>query len=352
MKKTNEHSPGQPQVESDHAVTAKLLIRAENLSVEFMTGSGTVRAVDNVSFTIDQGEVVGLVGESGSGKSTLGLALMRIVPSPGVVTEGRVIFDGQDLGALSERQMRRIRGSEVSLIVQDALATMNPVTRIEEQVVEVVEDHLGKVRSDRKRLRTRALQALRAVRLPNAELNLRRYPHQLSGGMQQRVAIAQGLILEPKLIIADEPTTALDVTIQAQILSLLQEVRDTRGTSIVFVTHDLATVAEICDRVMVMYAGRIVESGTVREVFRKPNHPYTRALLSGLLPLVGEPPAELDALPGQPPRPEDWPSGCRFHPRCPLYVSLGKPTLCQEIDPVVDEAQQHWAACHFAGQEV
>jgi oligopeptide/dipeptide ABC transporter ATP-binding protein len=351
MKKTKE-SPAMPAVPANAAAGSEALIRVENLSVEFGSGPGAVRAVDDVSFTIGQGEIIGLVGESGSGKSTLGLALMRMVPAPGVVTSGRVVFDGRDLGTLSERQMREIRGNELALIVQDALATMNPVTRIEEQIVEILKDHAGKAKVYRKSFRERALRALRSVHLPNAELNLRRYPHQLSGGMQQRVAIAQGLLLEPKLIIADEPTTALDVTIQAQILSLLREVRDTRGASIVFVTHDLATVAEICDRVMVMYAGRIVESGTVREVFRNPEHPYTKALLRGLLPLVGEPPEELDALPGQPPRPEDWPSGCRFHPRCPLYVSLGKPDVCRGTDPKLDETQPHWAACHFANQEV
>ena len=338
--------------EPDTVVTGgEAVIRVEHLSVAFGSGPRAVRAVDDVSFTIGQGEIIGLVGESGSGKSTLGLALLRIVPAPGVAT-GRVVFDGRELGALSEREMRALRGNEIALIVQDALATMNPVTRIEEQIVEIVRDHSDGTPTDGATLATRALRALRSVHLPNAELNLRRYPHQLSGGMQQRVAIAQGLILEPKLIVADEPTTALDVTVQAQILALLQEVRDSRGTSIVFVTHDLATVAEICDRVMVMYAGRIVESGTVREVFREPQHPYTRALLSGLLPLVGEPPEALEALPGQPPRPEDWPSGCRFHPRCPLYERLGKPDVCTQTDPRVDESLPHWGACHFAKQEV
>ncbi len=181
-------------------------------------------------------------------------------------------------------------------------------------------------------LHGRAVQALRDVQLPDAEANLRRYPHELSGGMQQRVAIAQGLILGPKLIIADEPTTALDVTVQAQILSLLKEI-STGGTSIVFVTHDLATVAEICDRVLVMYAGRIVESGTVASVFADPQHPYTRGLLASLLPLGGEPPEELAAIPGQPPRPEAWPTGCRFHPRCPLWREKGEPEICVDDDP-------------------
>ena len=328
-------------------IASEPLIRVEGLTVEFPVRGSVVRAVDAVSFDVGRGEIVGLVGESASGKSTLGLSLLRMVPSHGRVRADRLEFDGRDLLALSESQMRAIRGSEIALIVQDALATMNPVTTVLEQITQVVRDHEG-VRS-RKVLRERAIQALRDVQLPDVETNLTRYPHELSGGMQQRVAIAQGLILSPKLIIADEPTTALDVTVQAQILALLGQIRD-GGTSIVFVTHDLATVAEICDRVLVMYAGRIVESGTVADVFADPQHPYTRGLLASLLPLGGEPPETLDAIPGQPPRPEAWPSGCRFHPRCELWKSLGEPEICVNEDPRPDEDAAHWAACHFAGQ--
>jgi peptide/nickel transport system ATP-binding protein len=325
------------------------VLDVRGLTVEFPARGRNIRAVDNVSFTVDRGEIIGLVGESASGKSTLGLALMRMIPAPGVVSAGTIAFGGRDLASLPEAEMRELRGKALSLIVQDALATMNPVTTIEEQITEVIRDHGGD--RSRKMLRARATEMLREVRLPNAEQSLSRFPHQLSGGMQQRVAIAEGLILGPELIIADEPTTALDVTVQAQILALLRDICDTRGTSIIFVTHDLATVAEICDRVMVMYAGRIVESGTVSAVFRKPEHPYTKALLSGLLPLSGEPPAALEALPGQPPRPDAWPTGCRFHPRCPLWRLLGEPEICTTTDPEVDEADPHWAACHFADLE-
>lgn len=338
----------QKVAEKDLAVDGPLL-EVTGLTVEFPGRERNVRAVDNVSFSVGRGEIIGLVGESASGKSTLGLALMRMVPEPGTVTAGNIVFGGRDLASIPEGEMRGLRGRALSLIVQDALATMNPVTTIEEQIDEVIRDHGGD--RSRKSLRARALDMLREVRLPNAEKNLRRYPHELSGGMQQRVAIAQGLILGPELIIADEPTTALDVTVQAQILALLREICDKRGTSIIFVTHDLATVAEICDRVMVMYAGRIVESGTVSTVFRRPAHPYTTALLSGLLPLSGEPPAELDALSGQPPRPEAWPTGCRFHPRCPTWRLLGEPEICTTTDPMVDETAPHWAACHFAELE-
>lgn len=328
-------------------MTADPLLRVDGLTVEFpVRGGSRIRAVDDVSFEVRSGEIIGLVGESASGKSTLGLSIMRMVPRPGEVTASAIEFDGRNLLDLSEGHMRQVRGSDISLIVQDALATMNPVTTVEEQIEQVVRDHEG-VRS-RRTLRERAIAALRSVQLPNAEANLRRYPHELSGGMQQRVAIAQGLILGPKLIIADEPTTALDVTVQAQILALLKTIADA-GTSILFVTHDLATVAEICDRVLVMYAGRLVEQGTTAEVFANPQHPYTRALLESLLPLGGEPPETLSAIPGQPPTPEAWPTGCRFHPRCPLWRAKGEPEICREDDPApVLVNGTHHAACHFA----
>lgn len=323
-----------------------LLLKVEDLTVDFSTHGGIrVRAVDHVSLSINRGEIVGVVGESASGKSTLGLALMRMVPAPGHVTASRVEFDGSELLALTDAEMRRIRGREISFVVQDALSTMNPVTTVREQIVQVVRDHEG-VRA-RRALEDRAVRALHDVQLPDAQTNLRRYPHELSGGMQQRVAIAQGIILGPKLIIADEPTTALDVTVQAGILALLKEISD-GGTSIVFITHDLSTVAEICDRVLVMYAGRIVESGTVSDVFAEHQHPYTSGLLASLLPLDGPPPDRLDAIPGQPPRPESWPPGCRFHPRCELWRSLGQPEICRTEDPSPDESRPHWAACHFA----
>lgn len=330
-------------------VTEAPLVTVEGLSVEFPAKEGTFRAVDDVSFTVRRGEIVGLVGESASGKSTLGLALMRMVPRPGRATAERIEFEGTDIRSLSEGQMRRIRGADITLIVQDALATLNPVTTIGEQVTRILRDH--GVPGGHAEHRTRALRALAEVHLPDPEGVMRRYAHELSGGMQQRVAIAQGLLLEPSLIIADEPTTALDVTVQAQILDLLREISTKHGTSMIFVTHDLATVAEICDRVLVMYAGRIVESGAVSDVFAAPQHPYTRALLASLLPLGGTPPERLDAIPGQPPRPDSWPTGCRFHPRCPLYKALGEPEICRTTDPSRATELAHWAACHFAGEE-
>jgi peptide/nickel transport system ATP-binding protein len=316
----------------------------DGLAVDFAMRRVTVHAVDGVSFRIGRGEIVGLVGESGCGKSTLGMSLLRLVPPPGSIVRGSIEFDGSDLMALGQGEMRRVRGHGISMIVQDALAVMNPVTTVEEQLVEVVRDHVGGSKAAN---RARALEMLQQVGLPSPELNLRRHAHELSGGMQQRVAIAQALILDPKLIIADEPTTALDVTVQAQILELLRRATADHGTSILFITHDLATVAELCDRVLVMYAGKIVESAAVAELFRAPRHPYTRALLAGMLPLHGDPPSELVSLPGGPPRPEEWPSGCRFHPRCPLRAELGDPERCVTEQPVADERQAHWAACHF-----
>jgi peptide/nickel transport system ATP-binding protein len=316
----------------------------DGLAVDFALRRVTVHAVDGVSFRIGRGEIVGLVGESGCGKSTLGMSLLRLVPPPGSIVRGSIEFDGSDLMALDQGAMRKVRGHGISMIVQDALAVMNPVTTVEEQLVEVVRDHVG---GSKDANRARALEMLQQVGLPSPELNLRRHAHELSGGMQQRVAIAQALILDPKLIIADEPTTALDVTVQAQILELLRRATSEHGTSILFITHDLATVAELCDRVLVMYAGKIVESASVAALFRAPRHPYTRALLAGMLPLHGEPPSELVSLRGSPPRPEEWPSGCRFHPRCPLRAELGDPERCVTEQPVADERQPHWAACHF-----
>jgi oligopeptide/dipeptide ABC transporter ATP-binding protein len=322
------------------------LLTVEDLSVHFPSDLGTVRAVDKVSLSIQPGEIVGLVGESGCGKSTLGMSMLRMVATPGTIAGGRILFEGRDLIELSESEMRRLRGRAISLISQDALAVMNPVTTVGEQITEVVKGHVGGARSELRRLAT---QTLTSVGFPNPELSLRMYPHQFSGGMQQRVSIAQSLILGPRLVIADEPTTALDVTVQAQILGLLKQARTSLGTSIVFITHDLAVVAEVCDKIIVMYAGKLVESGSVRDIFRSPKHPYTKALLAGLLPLRGTPPAQLRALPGQIPRPEEWPSGCRFHPRCPLRTQLGDPEVCESREPNAEQRPGHWASCHFVG---
>ena len=322
------------------------LLQVRDLCVEYGREPVALRVVDGVSFQLAEGEIVGLVGESGCGKSTLGAALLRLVTAPGRIVAGSIRFEGADLIGLPEAQMRKVRGRKISMIVQDALAAMNPVVRVGRQVGEVVRDHIDISTDETRRL---VLDTLCRVRLPRPELTARNYPHELSGGMQQRVLIGQGLILGPRLLVADEPTTALDVTIQSQILDLLLHIRDENGTAILLITHDLATVADVCDRVMVMYGGRIVEMGGVDAIFSQPKHPYTQALLAGLLPLRGEPPTQLPALAGQPPRPDDLPGGCRFHPRCPLWSRLGRPDVCVKDDPAIAyDDDRHAAACHFA----
>jgi peptide/nickel transport system ATP-binding protein len=324
---------------------ARPLISVEDLHVSFQMGRTVIDAVDGVTFDIKQAEIVGLVGESGSGKSTLGMALMRLVPKPGRIVGGAIRFEDRDLLALSLAQMREIRGRDIALVVQDALAAMNPVTTVEEQVGEVVRDHEGGKRAE---IRRRVLALLRRVELPQPEIALRKHAHELSGGMQQRVVIASALILNPKLLIADEPTTALDVTIQAQILELLRSIREMNGASILFVSHDLATVAEVCDRILVMYAGQIIEGGPTATVFESARHPYTQALLAAQPPLGGEPPARLRAMAGSPPNPAEWPTGCRFHPRCPLWKELGSPEVCVTTAPDRHQDGPAWATCHFA----
>jgi peptide/nickel transport system permease protein len=324
------------------------LLEITGLTVDFLSDSGKVRAINDVSFSIAKGEIVGVVGESASGKSTLAMSMLKLLPPNAEVLAGSIQFQGRDVLQISQAQMREIRGNSMTYVTQDALAAMNPMTRVEEQITEILRDHGNK---DKKFQKARALELLKLVKLKDPERNLRNYPHELSGGMQQRVIIAQSLALEPKLLIADEPTTALDVSVQAGILELIKNIRRRYGTSIVFITHDLAIVAELCDRVAVMYAGSIVEVGTVHEIFANPRHPYTQALVRGLLPLRGKSKKRLSVLEGQPPRTGDWPSGCAFHPRCPLYQKLDRPERCTtEIPKSVDGIESNWVSCHFADQ--
>lgn len=324
---------------------APSLLTVKDLRVSFPRRRATVNAVDGVSLSLGQGEILGLVGESGSGKSTLAMATMCLVPKPGQIVAGEIRFLDRDLLALSRRGLRSMHGREMGLIVQDALAAMNPVTTVEEQVGEVVRDHEGGRWSA---IRERVLTLLTALNIRQSRSVLLKHAHELSGGMQQRVVMAGALILGPKLLVADEPTTSLDVTVQAQILDLLRSIREKTGTGILFVSHDLATVAELCDRVMVMYAGRIIEEGGVEEVFESPIHPYTRALLDAIPVLSGTPPPRLRELGGSPPDPANWPAGCRFHPRCPLRKELGSPDICVDVEPEHKQHGDHRAACHFA----
>src|SRR5438552_1671656 len=288
------------------------LLRLEHLTTVFDLPSGTVPAVDDVSFEIRQGETLGIVGESGSGKSVTAFSIMRLVQSPGRIAGGAISFKGRNLLALSEREMQSIRGAEISLIFQEPMTALNPVFTIGDQLRETLLVHRKATRRD---AGTRAIELLQAVRIPDAAARVRDYPHQLSGGMRQRVLIAMALACRPALVIADEPTTALDVTIQAQILDLLREMKAAFNLSLMLITHDLGVIAETADRVAVMYAGRIVEQGAVRDVFHQPQHPYTRGLLASMP--GGPPGTRLRAIEGTVPMLGALPPGCAFNPRCP-----------------------------------
>ena len=291
-----------------------VILQVEGLHTYCFTRWGVVKAVDGVSFSLRQGETLGIVGESGCGKSMTALSLLRLVPRPVArIVQGKVLLQGENLLDKSEREMRDIRGRRLSMILQDPQTSLNPVFTIGNQLLEAIHiHHKGRHRS----LLSRAVHALSQVRVAAPERRVEDYPHQMSGGMKQRVVGAIALSCEPRVIIADEPTTSLDVTIQAQYLRLLREIQEETGLSIIFITHDFGIVAKMCDRVMVMYAGRVVESGPVREIFNHPAHPYTQALLQSV-PAMEEQPKRLYAIEGQPPPLWDLPPGCRFAARCP-----------------------------------
>ena len=288
------------------------LLCVEHLTTVFDTSKGSVAAVDDISFEIRSGETLGVVGESGSGKSVTALSIMRLVQPPGRIAAGRIRFKDRDLLTLDERAMQRVRGAEIGLIFQEPMTALNPVFRVGDQIAETLLVH---GRATRREARANAIELLRAVRITNPESRIDDYPHQLSGGMRQRVLIAMAIACQPSLVIADEPTTALDVTIQAEILDLLRDMKAALGLSLLLITHDLGVIAETADRVAVMYAGRIVETGPVREIFRSPAHPYTRGLLASMP--GGRPGQRLRAIEGSVPMLGDLPPGCAFNPRCP-----------------------------------
>ncbi|HEY2904358.1 MAG TPA: ABC transporter ATP-binding protein [Vicinamibacterales bacterium] len=288
------------------------LLAVEHLTTVFDMRSGPAPAVDDVSFEIRAGETLGLVGESGSGKSVTALSIMRLVQRPGRISAGRIRFNGRDLLTLSDGEMRKVRGAEIALIFQEPMTALNPVFTIGDQIGETLLVH---GRASRREARRRAVELLDAVKIPNAAARVDDYPHQLSGGMRQRVLIAMALACKPSLVIADEPTTALDVTIQAQILDLLREMKDAFNLSLLLITHDLGIVAEIADRVAVMYAGRLVEEAPVGAIFSEPMHPYTRGLLASIP--SGVPGERLRAIDGSVPMLGHFPPGCAFNPRCP-----------------------------------
>jgi oligopeptide/dipeptide ABC transporter ATP-binding protein len=296
------------------------LLEVKNLKTYFPTRRGLVRAVDDVSFYVDRGELLGLVGESGCGKSMTALSIMRLIAPPGQIVSGEIIFEGRDLLKLSQREMREMRGNDIAMIFQDPMTSLNPVFTVGEQIAEALRLHRGLSRKD---ARAAAIDAMREVSIPDPESRADDYPHQLSGGMRQRIMIAMALACDPKLLIADEPTTALDVTIQAQILELLNELRRTRELAVLLITHDLGVVAEVADRVCVMYTGKIVEESPVEELFARPKHPYTEGLLRSVPKLTMNDVLKserLQTIEGVVPNPLNVPPWCHFEPRCPYRM--------------------------------
>jgi oligopeptide/dipeptide ABC transporter ATP-binding protein len=316
-----------------------LMLEIKGLKTQFYTEDGVVKAVDGVDLYVKRGETLGIVGESGCGKSVTSLSVMRLVSAPGKITEGKIVFDGTDLLKLPEKEMTKIRGNRISMIFQQPTTCLNPVFKIGDQISEVLNIHqsLGKEAGQK-----RAIELLRMVGIPSPEKRAQAYPHEISGGQAQRVMIAMALACAPELLIADEPTTALDVTIQAQILDLMRGLKEKTGTAIMLITHDLGVVAEMADRVVVMYAGQIVEEADVRTLFSKPLHPYTKGLL-GSIPVLGVVRERLDVIPGFVPNLLNPPPGCRFEPRCEICKGAAR-ERCQVENPPLREVEPgHWA---------
>jgi peptide/nickel transport system ATP-binding protein len=314
------------------------ILSVRDLQTYFFTEAGVVRAVDGVSFEVKKGETMGLVGETGSGKTVATYSVMRIVPRPGKIVGGLVYLDGDEILRKSEDEMRRLRGRAMAMIFQDPNSSLNPVFSIEEQLTDVILTHSGG--TTKEKAKDTVVKLLGKVGMPEPETRVRWYPHQFSGGMRQRIAIARALLLSPSLLFADEPTTNLDVTIQAQVLELLKSIRSETGASMVLITHDMGLVADLTERVTVLYAGRVAESTDTRTIFRKPLHPYTLALLKAV-PRVDEK-VELEPIPGNVPNLIYPPSGCRFHPRCKYATDI-----CKEKVPPLEEVHEgHSTACH------
>jgi len=320
------------------------LLEVRDLKTHFRTDDGIVKAVDGVSFTVDKGKTLGIVGESGSGKSVTCLTIMGLNAKKNTITTGEALFNGQDLLRMPSKQLRQIRGNDMAMIFQDPMTSLNPVHSIGRQLVEAIQLHRD---VSKRQAKNRALDLLKAVGIPRAERRIDDYPHQFSGGMRQRVMIAMALVNDPDLLIADEPTTALDVTTQAQILELMNRLQSEYGSAIIMITHDLGVIAEIADEVVVMYAARVAEKGTVDQLFKRPHHPYTWGLL-GSLPRLDADLERLVQIQGQPPSLLNPPRGCRFNPRCPYVMSI-----CKEKEPELlplDDEPEHLQACHLDEQ--
>ena len=300
---------------------AATLLEVQDLHTQFFTSRGVVRAVDGISFHVDAGETLGVVGESGCGKTMTALSILRLLPDPGKITSGRILFRGKEVTKMTDEEIREFRGNDVAMIFQDPMTSLNPVTRIGRQIEEAMTAH---ERFSEKVARPRVIELLKRVRVPAAESRIKDYPHQFSGGMRQRAMIAMGLANEPSLLIADEPTTALDVTVQAQIIQLMKQLNRELGTAMMLITHNMALVASLCQRIVVMYAGRIVEEGPVEQIFQSPQHPYTWSLLRSV-PRVDEARKDrLVSIKGLPPDLSHPPPGCKFHPRCPFVIDKCK----------------------------
>ncbi len=326
--------------EETQTIAAETVLDIRDLKTHFFGEEGIAKAVDGVSWSLKKGKTLALVGESGCGKSVTALSIMRLVPDPpGRIVGGEILFEGRDLRRLSEKQMQNIRGNRIAMIFQEPMTSLNPVYTVGNQIIEAIELHQN-IRG--RAARQLAVDMLRQVGIPAPEQRIDEYPHQMSGGMRQRVMIAMALSCDPTVLIADEPTTALDVTIQAQILDLLQDLQQKRDMSILLITHDLGVVAEVADEVCVMYASRLVERADVRELFDHPLHPYTQGLFRSI-PRLGEEKTRLEVIPGNVPNPLYFPSGCKFHPRCPLGCN---DPVCQSKDPELREVRPgHWVAC-------
>ncbi|TMD29096.1 MAG: ABC transporter ATP-binding protein [Chloroflexi bacterium] len=328
---------------------AQTLLQVEDLHTQFFTSRGVVRAVDGVTFHVDAGETLGVVGESGCGKTITALSILRLVPDPGRITSGRILFRGKDVTKMTDEEIRDFRGNDVAMIFQDPMTSLNPVTKVGMQIEEAMTAH---ERFTEKVARPRVIELLKRVRVPAAESRVKDYPHQFSGGMRQRAMIAMGLSNEPDLLIADEPTTALDVTVQAQIIQLMKQLNRELNTAMMLITHNMALVASLCQRIIVMYAGRIVEEGPVEQIFRSPQHPYTWSLLRSV-PRVDEARKDrLVSIKGMPPDLSHPPPGCKFHPRCPFVIDKCKVDPEPQLEEVgVDQVARCWVLMRNVKEE-
>lgn len=314
------------------------LFEIKDLEVQYVTSQETVHAVNGVSFSLEKGECLGLVGETGAGKTSTALSIMRLLPvPPAKITNGEVMYNGQDILQMSEAEMRKIRGNDITMIFQDPMTALNPVKRVGDQIAEVVRNHQN---CSKKEAMKRACEMLESVGIRAERAN--EFPHQFSGGMKQRVVIAIALACEPKLLLADEPTTALDVTIQAQVIKMMTVLRRQYQMSMIFITHDFGIVADICDKVAIMYAGEIVEYGSLRDIFKNRSHPYTKGLFNSI-PSLTKNVERLEPISGQTPNPADLPSGCKFHPRCPFATER----CAREVPVNAELTQGHFVKCHL-----